>query len=177
LRPVQLRSAKAEDAEAIVRLGREFAPHELFTVDMIRTLLARRAASGTERLVAEADGIPVAWAPSGRYASGAGWFGGGVAPAYRHRGIGNTLYERIERRLRSLGVDRLTTSATDAEGRRFLSAGGFEVSNVQRRSSGAPRRSTCLSSTSTRASSSARTASPSRSPGSCPTGRVAGPRR
>lgn len=139
---MEVRGAAVEDAEAIVRLGGEIAPNELATVETFRRLLARPLASGTERLVAEVAGVLVAWAPSGRYASGAGWLGGGVARVQRGRGLGSVLYERIEQRLRGLGADRLETAATDEDGRRFLLARGFEVANIQRRSELDPRNET-----------------------------------
>jgi GNAT superfamily N-acetyltransferase len=139
---VEVRCATVEDADAIVRLGREIAPDELATVETFRGMLARSTAPQTERLVAEVAGVLVAWAPSGRYASGVGWLGGGVASAHRRRGIGTALYERIEQRLRTLGADRLETAADDEDGRRFLLARGFEVANVQRRSELDPRRAT-----------------------------------
>jgi GNAT superfamily N-acetyltransferase len=93
----------------------------------------------TERLVAEEGGRIVAWAPSGMYASGQGWFWIGVDAATRRRGIGGRLYARIERRLAGLGAERLRTFPNDDGGRRFLLARGFAPADVLRVSELDPR--------------------------------------
>jgi RimJ/RimL family protein N-acetyltransferase len=131
---VTVRRACVEDAAAIVRLGRVIDPEVLATEETFRLLLERPPAPATERLVAEEDGEVVAWAPSGIYDEGTGWLGGGVLPAYRRRGIGRAIYDRIEHRLQDLGARRLEAAPTDGDGRRFLVARGFEVANVRRRS-------------------------------------------
>jgi len=129
-----VRPARVEDAAAIARLGREVDPHLLTTEEMFRRLLTEKSRPTTERLVAEVDGTVVAWTPSGLYESGIGWLGILVLPAHRGRGIGGRIYERVESRLRGLGATRLETAASDEDGRRFLLARGFAVTNVMRRS-------------------------------------------
>jgi GNAT superfamily N-acetyltransferase len=127
-----VRRARVEDAAAIVRLGRKVDPNLLTTEEMFRRLLTEQSRPTTERLVAEVDGTVVAWSPSGLYESGIGWLGILVLPAYRRRGIGSRIYEKIESRLRGLGATRLETAASDDDGRRFLLARGFAVTNVMR---------------------------------------------
>ena len=72
----------------------------------------------------------VAWAPSGAYASGDGWFWMGVESSHRRRGLGGRLYERIEATLRALGVVRIETAPNDEDGRRFLVVRGYAVDAV-----------------------------------------------
>lgn len=129
---VTIRIAVISDAPAVVRLGREIDPDQLSTDESFRTLLERPTEPTTERLVAELDGRIVAWAPSGAYESGDGWFWIGVEPSHRRRGLGGRLYERIEARLRALGVVRIETAPNDEDGRRFLVARGYEVDAVIR---------------------------------------------
>jgi GNAT superfamily N-acetyltransferase len=127
-----IRPAVVSDASAIVGLGREIDPDQLATDDSFRALLERPGKPTTERLVAELDGGIVAWAPSGAYESGDGWLWIGVERSARGQGVGNLLYERIEARLRGLGVGRVEAVPNDESGRRFLSGRGFEVDQVIR---------------------------------------------
>lgn len=127
IRPVSL-----EDAAAVVELTTPLDPTVFATAESFRALLAKGAPEGTERLVADEDGKVVAWAPSGMYGDGTGWFGITVDPAYRRRGIGGSLYERIETRLRGLGSPRLTAQTSAEDGKRFLERRGFARTNVQR---------------------------------------------
>ncbi len=134
-----IRRARVADASSIVRLGREIDRDQLATDASLRMLLEREPEPTTERLVAELEGRVVAWAPSGIYSSGDGWFWIGVERPQRKRGLGARLYERIEARLRTLSASRLTTAPNDEEGRRFLLARGFELANVVRNSELDPR--------------------------------------
>jgi GNAT superfamily N-acetyltransferase len=127
-----IRPAVVSDAAAIVSLGREIDRDQLATVESFRALLGRPAESTIERLVAEADGRIVAWAPSGAYASGDGWLWIGVERSARRCGLGSRLYERIEARLRGVGVGRVEAAPNDEDGRRFLIAHGFGVDQVIR---------------------------------------------
>ena len=128
----RIRPAVVSDASGIVGLGREIDRDQLATDASFRELLERPAEPTTERLVAELDGLIVAWAPSGAYESGAGWFWIGVQRSHRRRGLGGELYERIEARLLGLGVVRIQTAPSDEDGRRFLVARGFAVDQVIR---------------------------------------------
>ena len=121
-----------EDAPEIVRMANRIDLTSLQTAQTFRALLERGAPKGTERLVAEAGGAIVAWAPSGVYADRSGWLWIGVDPAHRRTGIGRALYDRIEARLGSLGTERLRTSANDDAGRAFLLRRGFVRTNVLR---------------------------------------------
>lgn len=134
-----IRPVHVEDAGAIVALGREIDRDQLATEASFRTLLGQPADPSTERLVAEHEGRVVAWAPSGRYASGHGWFWIGVDASLRRQGIGERLYATIEERLWGLGADRLGTFPNDDDGKRFLLARGFERTNVIRSSELDPR--------------------------------------
>ena len=136
---MNIRVATVSDASAIVRLGRVIDRNQLATEESIRMLLARGARPDTERLVAELDGSVVAWAPSGRYESGEGWFWIGVEHSHRGRGIGGRLYKHIETRLGALGATRIETTPNDEDGRRFLLARDFEVANIVRNSELDPR--------------------------------------
>jgi GNAT superfamily N-acetyltransferase len=136
---MKIRVATVSDASAIVRLGRVIDRTQLATEESFRMLLAQGARPDTERLVAELDGTVVAWAPSGRYESGEGWFWIGVGRSHRRRGIGRRLYERIETRFGALGATRIETTPNDEDGRRFLLARDFEVANVARNSELDPR--------------------------------------
>ena len=91
-----IRPAVVSDALAIVALGREIDRDELATDASFGALLERPAEPTTERLVAELDDRIVAWAPSGAYESGAGWFWIGAELSHRGHGLGSLLYERIE---------------------------------------------------------------------------------
>jgi ribosomal protein S18 acetylase RimI-like enzyme len=126
---VEIRIVTPEDAAQVVRMANRIDTTSLQTAETFRGLIARGAPEGTERLVAEADGAIVAWAPSGVHADGSGWLWIGVDAAYRRRGIGTALYERIEARL---GARPLRTSANDEDGRRFLERRAFVRTNVLR---------------------------------------------
>lgn len=128
----RIRAAVVSDASGIVRLGRAIDRDQLATDESFRALLERPAEPTIERLVAELDGSIVAWAPSGAYESGAGWFWIGVERSHRRQGLGRDLYERIEARLLGLGVARIQTAPSDEDGRRFLVARGFAVDQVIR---------------------------------------------
>ena len=134
-----IRTAVPADAAAIVRLGRAIDRDQIATDASFRVLLERETPPTTRRLVAETDGRIVAWAPSGVYASGAGWFWVGVEETCRRRGLGDTLYAQIESRLRAAGATLLETTPNDADGRGFLASRGFEVSSVVRHSELDPR--------------------------------------
>ena len=95
-------------------------------------MLERGSPPGHATLVAEVDGAIVAWAPSGRHGDGSGWFWIGVAPAHRNRGVGRALYDRIEARLRDLGVPLIRTDINDEDGLVFLLHRGFAATNVMR---------------------------------------------
>ncbi|HST18997.1 MAG TPA: GNAT family N-acetyltransferase [Gaiellaceae bacterium] len=138
-RGAAIRPAAPADAAAIVELGRAIDRDQIATEASFRALLERTAPATTERLVAEIDSRVIAWAPSGTYASGSGWFWIGVDASCRRRGIGVELYRRIESRLADLGATRLETTPNDGEGRAFLLARGFEVANVMRASELDPR--------------------------------------
>jgi GNAT superfamily N-acetyltransferase len=127
-----IRIATPDDASAIVALSNPIDETSFATPRSFRALLERGSPPGTERLVAELDDEIVAWAPSGLFGDGAGWFWIGVAPAFRGCGIGTALYDRIEQRLRGLGGSRLSTSINDEAGRAFLEHRGFEPGNVMR---------------------------------------------
>jgi GNAT superfamily N-acetyltransferase len=124
---VEIRIVSPEDAAEIVRMANRIDTTSLQTARTFRALLERGAPEGTERLVAELEGAIVAWAPSGVYADGSGWFWIGVDAAYRRRGIGTALYRRIEARL---GARLLRASAMDDDGRRFLQRRGFVRTNM-----------------------------------------------
>ena len=125
-----VRAAAPSDARSIVLLGREIDRDQIADVASFRKLLERGAEPNVERLVADSDGHIVAWAPSGTYASGDGWFWIGVERSQRRRGVGGGLYARIEERLAGRGATRLETTPNDDDGRRFLIDRGFEVTNV-----------------------------------------------
>jgi GNAT superfamily N-acetyltransferase len=129
---VAIRPVTPEDAAAVVELTTPIDPTLFATAESFRALLEAGSPEGTERLVAEEDGRIVAWAPSGVHGDLTGWFGISVDPAYRRRGIGGALYERIEARLRDLGAPTLTAQPNDDDGRRFLEQRGYERTNVQR---------------------------------------------
>src|SRR6476469_6709640 len=107
---MEIRIVTPEDAAEIVRMANRIDTTSLQTAGTFRAMIERGAPDGTERLVAEADGAIVAWAPSGVHGDGSGWLWIGVEAAYRHRGIGTALYDRIEARL---GERLLRTSAND----------------------------------------------------------------
>jgi GNAT superfamily N-acetyltransferase len=134
-----IRTAHVSDAAAIVALGRAIDRDQLASEESLTELLALPPSETTERLVAEADGRVVAWAPSGLYASGDGWFWIGVDAAARGRGIGSRIYDRVEARLHGLGASTLATTPNDDDGRRFLLAREFERTNVVRYSELDPR--------------------------------------
>src|SRR5262245_39694839 len=139
---VSVRPVRVADAAGIVALGRLVDENQLASAEAFRALLEAGAPPTTERLVAESDGRIVAWAPSGLYASGTGWFWIGVRPEHRGRGLGGTLYTRIETRLRAAGAELLETTPNDEAGRVFLQRRGFEVSKTMRVSELDPRRVT-----------------------------------
>ena len=137
--PETIRTAVPSDAAAIVQLGRAIDRDQIATDASFRALLERQTPATTRRLVAELGGRIVAWAPSGVYASGAGWFWIGVRQESRRRGLGDRLYALIESRLRAAGATLLETTPNDADGRRFLVARGFESSSAVRHSELDPR--------------------------------------
>lgn len=139
LPPFDIRVAAVSDAPEIVRLGRQIDRDQLATAASFRALLERETPPTTERLVGEAAGAIVAWAPSGLYASGVGWFWVGVEESHRRHGLGGRLYRHMEARLAALGATRIETVPNDAPGRAFLLARGFEVANVVRNSEVDPR--------------------------------------
>jgi GNAT superfamily N-acetyltransferase len=134
-----VREVAVSDAPAVVRLGRAVSRNVVANDASFRRLLQQRPAATTKRLVAELDGRLVAWAPSGRYGSGVGWFWTGVEKSERRKGIGGLLYGAIERRLREAGATRLDTTPEDDDGRSFLLRRGFEVANAVRMSELDPR--------------------------------------
>jgi len=135
-----VRRVRAADAAEVVSLGRSIDPSTLQTPDSLRALLGRGAQpTTTERLVADSGGRVVAWAPSGLYESGCGWFWIGVQPDARGLGIGTAVYGHIEKRLRDLGASRLETTPNDENGRRFLVKRGFAVATTVRVSELDPR--------------------------------------
>src|SRR5215217_5231931 len=110
---VQIRETRDSDARGAVAIAREVMPHLPVTLD---TFLHRRRTI-PERArqlwhVAEEDGAIVA-----RAEAGLNWMAGtdtgfanvAVATAARGRGIGTTLYERLEEHLRELGTTRVLT--------------------------------------------------------------------
>lgn len=125
-----IREVAVSDAPAVVRLGRAINRNVVSNEESFRRLLQQKPASTTKRLVAELDGRLVAWAPSGMYDSGIGWFWTGVERSRRRKGIGSLLYAAIEERLRAAGATRLDTWPDDEEGRLFLLQRGFEVANA-----------------------------------------------
>jgi GNAT superfamily N-acetyltransferase len=127
-----IRTVAVADAPSIVSLGRAIDRDQLATEASFRSLLERESEPTTERLVAEAGGRIVAWAPSGVYASRHGWFWIGVDRPQRRRGLGGRLLQRIEARLRGCGATHIDTTPNDEDGRRFVLARGFEVANVVR---------------------------------------------
>ena len=136
---VSVRHALVSDAEQIVVLGRALDRDQIATASSFRSLLERPAHPLTERLVAETTAGLIAWAPSGVYASGAGWFWIGVQHGHRRRGLGTRLYDQIENRLLRAGGKRIDTTASDGEGRAFLLGRGFAVANVVRNAEVDPR--------------------------------------
>ena len=136
---MHLRPVRVADAEEIVALGRLVDPDQLSNPDSFRALLAADTPQTTERLVAESGGRIVAWAPSGVYESGRGWFWIGVLPDARGRGVGGAVYDHVEARLRDLGANRMETTPNDEDGRRFLVNRGFEVATTMRVSELDPR--------------------------------------
>jgi GNAT superfamily N-acetyltransferase len=129
---IETRRARVTDAAAIVELGRVVDPNQLSTPETVRTLLERETPPATERLVVERGGEVVCWAPSGMYESGVGWFWIGVLPEHRRRGIGGSMYARIEERLTAERADRIETTPNDEEGRVFLRNRSFEVATTVR---------------------------------------------
>lgn len=136
---VQVRQVRPADAAGIAELGRLVDPNVLTTPKTMRALLTTEAPRSTERLVGERMGRLVAWAPSGLYQSGAGWFWIGVQPLVRRQGVGSAVYDHIEARLRDQGARRIETTPNDEQGRRFLVSRGFEVSATVRVSEIDPR--------------------------------------
>lgn len=128
------------DAPQVVELGRIVDPIVLTTPTAMGALLEAKAPPGTERLVGESSGRVVAWAPSGVYESGTGWFWIGVDPHSRGRGIGGAIYDHVEARLRAHGAGRIETTPNDERGRLFLASRGFAVSATVRVSEIDPRR-------------------------------------
>ncbi len=139
LEGLDIRVAAVSDAAEIVRLGRQIDRDQLATAASFQALLERTSAPTTERLVGEDAGEIVAWAPSGLYASGVGWFWIGVEQSHRGRGLGGRLYRHIAARLEAVGATRIETTPNDTAGRGFLLARGFEVANVVRSSEVDPR--------------------------------------
>jgi GNAT superfamily N-acetyltransferase len=137
---VLVRRVREADAAGIVELGRIVDPDVLTTPATMRALLEAKAPPGTERLVGEIGGRVVAWAPSGLYQSGTGWFWIGVQPDFRARGIGSVIYDHVEARLLDLRADRIETTPNDDAGRQFLLSRGFRVSATVRVSEIDPRR-------------------------------------
>lgn len=127
-----IRAVRPDDASAVVEVTGVIDTTSFATPESFRALLELGAPEGAERLVAEADGEVVAWAPSGAHADGSGWFWVGVAQPMRRRGIGSALYERIAERLAGLGASPLRTQINDEEGRVFLERRGFVRTNVLR---------------------------------------------
>jgi GNAT superfamily N-acetyltransferase len=127
-----IRTVRLEDAAPVVAFTGVIDTTSFATAASFRALLERGAPEGTERLVAEVDGVVVAWAPSGMHADGSGWLWIGVDAAYRRRGIGAALYERIEARLAALGATPLRTQINDDAGRAFVERRGFARTNVLR---------------------------------------------
>jgi GNAT superfamily N-acetyltransferase len=128
-----------DDAAEIVALGRLLDANQLATCETFRALLEADPPATTERLVAESRGRIVAWAPSGLYESGSGWFSVGVRPEARRRGVGSSIFDHIETRLGDLGADRITTTPNDEDGRQFLLRRGFDVATTVRVSEIDPR--------------------------------------
>lgn len=137
---VLVRRACVADGIGIVELGRIVDSNVLTTPATMQALLEAEAAPTTERLVGERRGRIVAWAPSGLYESGTGWFWIGVHLDARRRGIARAIYGHVEARLREHGATRLETTPNDEQGRRFLTARGFVVSTSVRVSEIDPRR-------------------------------------
>ena len=110
---VHIRETSDSDARGAVAIAREVMPHLPVTMDTF--LHRRRTIPERARqlwLVAEEDGAIVA-----RAEAGLNWMAGtdtgfanvAVATAARGRGIGATLYERLEEHLRELGTTRVLT--------------------------------------------------------------------
>ena len=129
---VLVRRVRNADAAGIVELCRIVDPDVLTTPATMRALLEAEAPPGTERLVGENSGRVVAWAPSGLYHSGTGWFWIGVQRDFRARGIGSVTYDHVEARLRDVGADRIETTPNDEAGRQFLLSRGYGVSAIIR---------------------------------------------
>ena len=127
-----IRTVRLEDAAAVVAVTGVIDTTSFATAASFRALLEGGAPETTERLVAEVDGDVVAWAPSGMHADGSGWLWVGVDAAYRRRGIGTALYERIEARLGALAATPLRTQINDEDGRAFAEQRGFVRTNVLR---------------------------------------------
>ncbi len=125
-----IRTAVPDDAAPILAVTDPIDLTAFATPRSFRAMLERETPENTERLVVEVDDAIVAWAPSGAHKDGGGWFWIGVGSAYRNRGIGRELYERIETRVRALGASVLRTQINDEDGRRFLEHRRFERSNV-----------------------------------------------
>lgn len=134
-----MRRVRVADALAIVELGRVVDPFTLATAASMRALLETSASPATERLVGESGGRVVAWAPSGVYESGTGWFWIGVQPRSRGRRVGRLVYDHVEARLRGHGANRIETTPSDEQGRLFLTSRGFGVSATVRISEIDPR--------------------------------------
>jgi GNAT superfamily N-acetyltransferase len=110
-----IREARETDAVAIVRLTADANPNMVVTPES--WLHRRRTEPARVRalhLVAEVDGKVVARAQAGLNAHtttpGAAYGGVIVDPAYRRRGIGSTLLERLERHLAALEAATWTTT-------------------------------------------------------------------
>jgi mycothiol synthase len=133
-----IRELRREDARAVAALHLEVNPHQLETPERVWYWASR----GLEReqwsqWVAELDGeiVGSAWAnfewavPT----PGKGRFWIAVPPAWRGRGIGSELFERVDAYLRGRGAWRMRSQVDgDPAGERFLVARGFEQLGVDR---------------------------------------------
>jgi RimJ/RimL family protein N-acetyltransferase/N-acetylglutamate synthase-like GNAT family acetyltransferase len=130
---VEIRPAEDPDAEAIARLFLGADDARVVSADGIRHM--RRTSPERARrvvLVAEADGAVVAVGNAGLETStrtkGAAWAFVTVEAAYRHRGIGDQLGQRLLDHLQAIGATRATSFFRwSEEGERWATARGWSL--------------------------------------------------
>ena len=140
-----IRDFEDRDVEGVVQLENEIYPYWVNTVAGFRHLLATALPRAQRRRwVAEEDGSVVGTA-TGRFETyvgkpGVAYVAVAVDPAWRRRGLGSALYERVYAHLIEHGARRLLAeSAADDGSRAFAEAHGFRHTMTRRLSALDPR--------------------------------------